>query len=77
MPYLDVQPERVRTNILMVGVSRTGFDSEGLSKVLKEQGVLVSLLDPARIRLVTHNDVSREQVRLAADIIKNVLGESR
>ena len=74
-PGLDVEPEKVRTNILMVGVSRTGFDSEGLSAVLKENGVLVSLLDPARIRMVTHNDVDREQVLQAADIIKKVLGE--
>jgi threonine aldolase len=74
-PGLDVEPEKVRTNILMVGVSRTGFDSERLSAVLKENGVLVSLLDPARIRLVTHNDIDREQVRLAADIIKKVVGE--
>ncbi|MGD0098772.1 MAG: GntG family PLP-dependent aldolase [Acidobacteriota bacterium] len=74
-PALDVQPEKVQTNILMVGVSRTGFDSEGLSAVLKENGVLVSLLDPGRIRLVTHNDVDGEQIRLAAGIIKKVTGE--
>jgi threonine aldolase len=74
-PALDVQPEKVQTNILMVGVSRTGFDSEGLSAVLKENGVLVSLLDPGRIRLVTHNDVDGEQIRLAAGIIKKVIGE--
>ena len=74
-PALDVQPEKVQTNILMVGVSRTGFDSEGLSAVLKENGVLVSLLDPGRIRLVTHNDVDGEEIRLAAGIIKKVIGE--
>lgn len=74
-PALDVQPEKVQTNILMVGVSRTGFDSKGLSAVLKENGVLVSLLDPGRIRLVTHNDVDGEEIRLAAGIIKKVIGE--
>ena len=74
-PALDVQPEKVQTNILMVGVSRTGFDSEGLAAVLKENGILVSLLDPGRIRLVTHNDVDEEQIRLTAGIIKKVIGE--
>jgi threonine aldolase len=74
MPHLDVEPEKVRTNILMVGISRTGFDSERLASILKENGVLVSLLDSARIRLVTHNDVDREQVSQAAHIIKMVLG---
>jgi threonine aldolase len=75
VPGLDVEPEKVRTNILMVGVSRTGLDSEKLAGLLKERGVLVSVLDSARIRLVTHNDVSREQVCEAADTIKNMLGE--
>ena len=74
-PVLDVEPEKVRTNILMVGISRTGLDSERAAAALKESGVLVSLLDAARIRLVTHNDVTRDQSIQAADIIKRVLGE--
>jgi threonine aldolase len=75
IPWLDVEPEKVRTNILMVGVFRTGLDSERITAALKEKGVLVSLLDSARIRLVTHNDVNRDQIRQAADIIKRALGE--
>ena len=75
IPSLDVEPEKVRTNILMVGVVRTGLDSERMAAALKEKGVLVSLLDSARIRLVTHNDVSRDQIRQAASIVKRVLGE--
>jgi threonine aldolase len=76
-PGLDVEPEKVRTNILMVGVSRTGFRSEHLSAVLKGRGVLVSLLDSARIRIVTHNDVNRDQISEAAGIIKRVIGEKQ
>lgn len=76
VPKLDVEPEKVRTNILMVGVMRTERTSEQFASLLKENGVLVSLLDSARIRLVTHNDVTREQVGRAAQIIKRVLGES-
>ncbi len=75
MPVLDVEPEKVVTNILMVGVGRTGFDGEALTAVLKENGVLVSLLDSARIRLVTHHDVNREQIFEAADTFKRALGE--
>jgi len=75
IPGLDVEPEKVRTNILMTGVARTGLDSEQVATALKEHGVLVSLLDSARIRLVTHNDVNREEIYQAADTIKNVLGD--
>jgi len=75
VPGLDVDPEKVRTNILMVGVARTRFDSQQWASLLKENGVLVSLLDSARMRLVTHNDVNRDQIYQAADIVKRVLGE--
>ncbi len=75
IPELDVEPSKVRTNIFMVGISRTGLNSEQLAACLKERGVLVSQLDPARIRLVTHNDVNRAQMYEAAGIIKGVLGE--
>ncbi len=71
---LDVEPEKVRTNILMVGVKRTGQTSENVAAVLKEHGVWVSLLDSARIRLVTHNDVNRDQIIQAADKFKQIFG---
>jgi len=75
LPELDVDPEKVRTNILMVGVSRTRFDSQQWASLLKENGVLVSMLDSARMRLVTHNDVNRDQMFRTAGVIKRVLGE--
>jgi threonine aldolase len=77
IPSLDVEPQKVRTNILMAGVARTGYDSEQLASALKEHGVLVSLLDSARIRIVTHNDVNRDQINQAAGIIQRVLGEKQ
>jgi threonine aldolase len=75
IPELDLTPAAVRTNILMAGIARTGFDAEQMAAVLKENGVLVSMLDRARIRLVTHKDVNRTQIFQAASIVKKVLGE--
>jgi threonine aldolase len=76
-PWLEVEPEKVCTNILMVGVAQSGFDSEQLAAALKENGVLVSLLDSARIRIVTHNDVSRDQIFQAAEIVQKVVAGKR
>jgi threonine aldolase len=73
IPELDLEPDKVRTNILMVGVSRTDFESDKLASLLKEHGVLVSLLDRASIRLVTHHNVNRAQITQAAGIIRRVL----
>jgi threonine aldolase len=66
---LDVEPEKVRSNILMAGIARTGLDSSVLTGRLKDAGVLVSALDATRLRLVTHNDVSREEILQAAEIL--------
>lgn len=75
---LDVDPARVRTNVVIVGLSRTGFDSGKLAALLKSKGVLVGTVDSATIRLLTHLDVSRGQVEEAARIFTAVLdGEMR
>jgi len=73
IPSLDLEPQTIQTNILMVGIARTGLDSQQLAAKLKDNGVLVSQLDSTRIRLVTHNDVNRRQIYQAASIIKKVL----
>jgi len=75
IPGLDVVPEAVRTNILMAGIARTGMDSGILTGLLKKDGVLVSALDATRLRLVTHKDVSREQIYAAAAAIEQCVGK--
>lgn len=72
VPGLDVSPEKVCSNILMAGIERTGLDSNTVVDRLKREGVLISALDAARLRMVTHKDVSREQIRAAAETISFV-----
>jgi threonine aldolase len=72
---LDLDPAQVRTNIVMVEIARAGFNSEHLATLLREQGVLISTVNPTKIRLMTHNDVNRNQILQAAGIIKRVLGD--
>jgi threonine aldolase len=73
IPGLDVEPEKVLTNIMMVGIARTGFDAGTLALRLKERRVLVSALDAFRLRLVTHNDVNRAQMLEAAKTMEECL----
>jgi threonine aldolase len=72
---LDLNPAQVRTNIVMVEIARTSFNSEHLAALLREQGVLISIVNPTKIRLMTHNDVNRNQILQAAGIIKRILGD--
>jgi threonine aldolase len=73
IPGLDVRPEAVRTNILVVGISRTGLDGETLALRLKQRGVLVGAIDASTIRLLTHVNVSSEDIIKAVDAFRHVI----
>jgi threonine aldolase len=68
IPSLDVEP--VETNIVCVGVERTGFTAAELIARLQGAGVDVSANAPYRLRLVTHLDVSAEQIDAAIAIFR-------
>ena len=71
---LDLDPTLVRTNILVVGIEGTGMESAALTARLAAEGVLFGTIDPKTIRMLTHLDVSEEQVRHAARAFERVLG---
>jgi len=63
---VGVLPE---TNIVSVDVP----DAQALALAAREQGVLVSLIGPRRVRLVTHLDVDDAGARHAADVVARLL----
>lgn len=73
IPALDVHPEQVRTNIVVVGIKRTGCDSGSMLELLKRKGLLVGTVDATTLRLLTHLDVNRDQMHQAARIFMDVL----
>lgn len=64
-PGLQVDLSTVQTNIVKVTVTREDLDAPALSARFEAAGVKVSALGPRFIRLVTHKDVSREDVEEA------------
>jgi threonine aldolase len=71
---LTLQPAVVDTNIVIFDVDPALSDASSLVDKLKDQGVLVLAMGPARIRAVTHLDVSESDIRKAAEIIRTVIG---
>ena len=70
---LSIDPNEVRTNVLFFEVTRAGMTAPDLSKALKEHGILANAVDEHRIRMLTHNDVTREDCLSAAQTILNVM----
>ncbi|HPD15594.1 MAG TPA: low-specificity L-threonine aldolase [Planctomycetota bacterium] len=70
---LDLDPGEVETNMVFFDCSRTGMTAAALKHTMAKAGVLMYDTAPHRIRLVTHLDVTREQVLDAVAIFKRVL----
>jgi threonine aldolase len=71
VPALDV--EAVETNIVFVGLDRTGLSAAQLLPRLQAGGVDVSISSPTRLRLVTHMDVSTSDIERAVAVFHKVL----
>jgi len=70
---LDVNPAQVETNMVYFGTARAGIAAPELEKAMAREGVLFHSEDQTTIRLVTHLDVSRQQVLEAVRIFRRVL----
>ena len=73
LPGVDLDPEKVVTNIVIFDVAGTGRSSREVCSQLKEKGVLASPYGSA-IRMVTHRDVSAEDIELTIVALRSVLG---
>ena len=74
VPGVALDPAKVQTNIVMFDVSKAALTPAMLVERLGQRGVLGAAIDSARVRLVTHRDVSRADCERAVEILGEVLG---
>ncbi len=74
---IRLDPERVRTNIIVFDVSGTGLSSYEISRGLRERGVLANGINPAAMRMVTHFDVDRRGCERALEAMAEVVRAGR
>jgi threonine aldolase len=72
IPGILAWPEKVRTNILIFNVVKTGLNGRQVSAALKQRGVLINPTDEFTLRAVTHYDVTREQCLTALEVLREV-----
>jgi threonine aldolase len=66
---VDLDPEKVETNIIVFGVN----DTDHFVRELAAQGVEMSVVG-GRVRAVTHHDVDRAGIERALEVARNVIG---
>jgi len=76
LPGIRIDPGKIQTNILIFDVGATGMTAAKFVDRLKKSGVLGGAVDSARVRLVTHRDVSRDEVEEALQRMADVLSET-
>lgn len=69
---ISIDAEKVQTNIVIFDVSETCKTSAEICNALKENGILAIPFGKA-IRMVTHYDVSREDIEKTLKALENIL----
>ncbi|MFZ5943336.1 MAG: low-specificity L-threonine aldolase [Bacillota bacterium] len=77
IPGLSVDLNTVETNIVMADITKEGLTSGKLSHFMQEEGILVITVNEKRIRLVTHRDVSSQDIETALAKIKYIMSNLR
>jgi threonine aldolase len=77
IPGINVDPDDFQTNIVFVEVNPSTGTTEEFTDRMKEEGVLTAYRGGGRFRLVTHRQVSAEDVDTAVDRIAKVASEMR
>ena len=70
---ISIDAEKVVTNIVIFDVTATGKTSAEICAKLKENNILAIPFGKA-IRMVTHCDVSREDIEKMLNILEDILG---
>jgi threonine aldolase len=72
-PYGVIDPERVRTNLVPLDLSKTSLDAPALAAAAAERGVQISPMLPHLARLVTHLDIDDNGLDQAIDVLGAIL----
>ena len=72
---MRIEPSTIETNIIYLRLDpdEAGVDAPGLAEAMRQRGVLALAMGNNGMRLVTHLDVSREEVERSADIMCSIL----
>jgi len=70
---ITLNADEVHTNIVIFGVRESGLSSAEFLTRLARRNVLAVPVDSDRVRMVTHLDVSRQEVEAAAEAVKETI----
>src|ERR1051326_552643 len=73
IPGITLDPKKVRTNIVIYDLKKSGWSSANFLQALAKRNVLAIPVDNEKVRMVTHLDVDRSGIEKAAVAVREVL----
>jgi threonine aldolase len=70
---VSIDPKHVETNIVIFDVSNTGMTGAQVGEAMKKEGVLIHAFSKTQIRLVTHLDITSEDIETALKAFEKIL----
>jgi threonine aldolase len=61
------------TNIVPIDLTGSSYDGPQLAAAARDEGVLISVVGPRKVRLVTHLDIDDDGAARAADVMRKLL----
>ena len=72
---LSIDPTHVETNIVLLDVENSRITAPLIAEAMKKDRILIHAFGKTQIRLVTHLDVSGEDIEVALGAFEKVLGK--
>ena len=71
---VSIDPRHVETNIVIFGIADARITAPKVAEAIKKEGVLIHALGKTQIRLVTHLDVTAEDIEKALKAFIKAVG---
>lgn len=72
VPGLHVETDIVDTNIVLLTIELENIDAIAYSRLLKDKGVLVLPYGNKTLRMVTHRDITDEDIKTVITLVREV-----
>jgi len=73
LPLGVVRAAEVRTNLVLLDLTKSALDAPSLVAAAAERGVLMGAMLPRTARLVTHLDLTDDDIDVAITVLRELL----
>ena len=70
--FFCINVDHVDTNIVIMDISNRAIDASNIIRSLKERGILITPGGKTKVRMVTHLDISDEDIEYTLNVVRDL-----